>query len=147
MANLCKRCNRPLKSEKAIKDGYGPVCKKKVEQEHLEFRAQFHRDVLPIASQFQTEPSERYIVSDERVVLMIAGLGYEKFRSQHPRDKLEALCYADHIQFRSERADVLYRSADLTEEPEWFRQLVGTLEAPRIGVVRVQLPPTLETAV
>lgn len=27
--SLCNRCNRPLKTQKSIHEGYGPVCKKK----------------------------------------------------------------------------------------------------------------------
>jgi len=35
--NTCKRCNRPLKSEDSITNGFGPVCKKKHEEAEAEF--------------------------------------------------------------------------------------------------------------
>ncbi|KIL79563.1 DUF6011 domain-containing protein [Bacillus badius] len=34
---LCERCNRPLRSQKSIDVGMGPVCKKKQEEEDVEF--------------------------------------------------------------------------------------------------------------
>ncbi len=33
----CKRCNRPLKTEKSLEVGYGPVCKKKQDAADAEF--------------------------------------------------------------------------------------------------------------
>lgn len=35
--STCKRCNRPLKSAKSIKQGFGPVCKKKHDEAEEEF--------------------------------------------------------------------------------------------------------------
>ncbi|MEK4030825.1 DUF6011 domain-containing protein [Pseudobacillus sp. FSL P4-0506] len=34
---LCERCNRPLRSQKSMDAGMGPVCKKKQEKEDAEF--------------------------------------------------------------------------------------------------------------
>jgi len=33
----CNRCNRVLKTQKSIDDGYGPVCKRKQEAADAEF--------------------------------------------------------------------------------------------------------------
>lgn len=35
--SICKRCNRPLKTQKSIDMGFGPVCKKKHDQAEEEF--------------------------------------------------------------------------------------------------------------
>lgn len=35
---FCRRCNRPLKDEKSIAEGFGRTCKKKFEEEEAEFR-------------------------------------------------------------------------------------------------------------
>lgn len=35
--STCNRCNRPLKTNKSIKEGYGPVCKRKHEEAEAEF--------------------------------------------------------------------------------------------------------------
>ncbi|UAW07747.1 hypothetical protein PVJ1_00013 [Psychrobacillus phage PVJ1] len=34
---ICKRCNRPLKTQKSIAVGYGPTCKKKHDEAEEEF--------------------------------------------------------------------------------------------------------------
>lgn len=34
---ICKRCNRPLKTQKSIDTGFGPVCKKKHDEAEEEF--------------------------------------------------------------------------------------------------------------
>lgn len=34
--DVCKRCGRPLKSQKSIDDGYGPICKRKQAAEDAE---------------------------------------------------------------------------------------------------------------
>ncbi|WP_172645575.1 DUF6011 domain-containing protein [Domibacillus tundrae] len=43
---LCERCNRPLKSQKSMDAGMGPVCKKKQAEE--EAQAEFERNQLTI---------------------------------------------------------------------------------------------------
>lgn len=35
--SVCKRCNRPLKTQKSIDVGYGPVCKRKHDEAEEEF--------------------------------------------------------------------------------------------------------------
>lgn len=35
--SVCNRCNRPLKTQKSIDEGYGPVCKRKHEAAETEF--------------------------------------------------------------------------------------------------------------
>lgn len=34
---VCKRCNRKLKTQKSIDEGFGPVCKRKHEEAEAEF--------------------------------------------------------------------------------------------------------------
>lgn len=34
----CRRCNRPLKDDKSIAEGFGPTCKKKFAEEEAEFQ-------------------------------------------------------------------------------------------------------------
>ncbi|MNG42175.1 hypothetical protein D3C84_1318720 [compost metagenome] len=43
---LCERCNRPLKSQKSMNEGMGPVCKKKHAEEAAQ--AEFERNQLTI---------------------------------------------------------------------------------------------------
>lgn len=33
----CKRCNKPLKTAQSIKDGRGPICKRKHDEAEAEF--------------------------------------------------------------------------------------------------------------
>ncbi|PZX07923.1 hypothetical protein C7437_1011045 [Psychrobacillus insolitus] len=35
--SICKRCNRPLKTQMSIDTGYGPICKKKHDEAEEEF--------------------------------------------------------------------------------------------------------------
>ncbi|MCT6926365.1 DUF6011 domain-containing protein [Metasolibacillus sp.] len=41
---LCERCSRPLKSQKSMENGMGPVCKKKHEKELAD--AEFERNQM-----------------------------------------------------------------------------------------------------
>lgn len=35
--STCKRCNRPLRTQKSIDVGYGPICKRKHDEAEEEF--------------------------------------------------------------------------------------------------------------
>ena len=35
--DVCKRCNKPLKTRRSIEIGFGPICKKKHDEAEAEF--------------------------------------------------------------------------------------------------------------